>query len=303
MKNYSTISPYNFKEKFYTYYNMAKAKEELTKKSKSVKTAEKEAVAEETVAQKVEVADSDAKKNDEEYSEDQIEFARINMRRQFNDRFNKWAVIEPDNADDDYIKEAQKDLDEEVEKHKHEVFKIADADENNRQIKCAEFLRDWNHDFNSWNKGEWRGLLKFNKVINDLIDELKKDEKKNFCIDYATLIFLYNTMMHPHGTGVESAEKMAKYENYDLEKDGQADTDETDPVTYSGLLERIVEHVKYLGAVDKKLNIMKQRVQLAYAGLRMKFKISTLEEFVQFNDAITKENLPTDEEIAEAAKQ
>ena len=275
---------------------MAKAKEELTKKSKSKKVTE-DAV--------IDNAAKEPKKKEEEleFSEEQLQFARINMRRQFNDRFNKWAVIEPEDADDDYIALAKKELDDEVEKHKNEVFKIADADENKRQIKCAEFLRDWNHDFNSWNKGEWRGLLKFNKVINELIEDLKKDENKNFCIDYATLIFLYNTMMHPHGMGVESAEKMAKYENYDLNKDGQADTDETDPVTYSGLLERIVEHIKYLAAVDKKLNIMKQRVQLAYGGLRMKFKISSLEEFVQFNDAITKENMPSDEEIAEAAKE
>jgi hypothetical protein len=35
----------------------------------------------------------------------------------------------------------------------------------------------------------------------------------------------------------------------------------------------------------------------------MKFKIDSLEEFVEFNDAITHENLPTDVEIKSAAEE
>ena len=168
-------------------------------------------------------------------------------------------------------------------------------------LKSAEFLCDWNKNFNKWEKGMWRGIIRFEQVIGKIVDELKADDKKDFEIDYATLIFLYNAMMTPNGVGLESARTMAKFENYNEETD--APFEENIPVTYSGILSIILEKVKYLGAVDKKLNIMKQRVELAYAGLRMKFKISSLEEFIEFNDAITKENMPTDEEIQQTARE
>ena len=39
--------------------------------------------------------------------------------------------------------------------------------------------------------------------------------------------------------------------------------------------------------VEEKLNVLRQRVQLAYAGLKMTIKVTELEEFVEFHDAIT----------------
>ena len=233
-------------------------------------------------------------------SEEQLEFARINTRKEFNKKFSKWAEIEPENADDDFIALAKKEFEDEVEVHKNEKFKIVSA-EDGLALTYAEFLREWNAKFNKWEKGMWRGIIRFEQVIGKIVDELKADDKKDFEIDYATLIFLYNAMMTPNGVGLESARTMAKFENYNEETD--APFEENIPVTYSGILSIILEKVKYLGAVDKKLNIMKQRVELAYAGLRMKFKISSLEEFIEFNDAITKENMPTDEEIQQTARE
>lgn len=251
------------------------------------------------VAGDVNTKPADTKKN-EELTEAQIEFARITTRKQFNERFSKWAEIEPENADDDFIALAKKEFDDEVDVHKNETFLIAESVDG-MALKSAEFLCDWNKNFNKWEKGMWRGIIRFNIVINDIIKALKEDKTKNFEIDYSTLIFLYNTMMNPSGVGLESARIMAKFENYDEVNDKPFD--DVTPVTYSSILEKVLEHVKYLGAVDKKLNIMKQRVELAYAGLRMKFKIDSLEEFVEFNDAITHENLPTDEEIKSAAEE
>jgi hypothetical protein len=236
----------------------------------------------------------------EQPSEEQLEFARINTRKEFNKKFSKWAEIEPENADDDFIALAKKEFEDEVEVHKNEKFKIVSA-EDGLALKYAEFLREWNAKFNKWEKGMWRGIIRFEQVIGKIVDELKADDKKDFEIDYATLIFLYNAMMTPNGVGLESARTMAKFENYNEETD--APFEENIPVTYSGIVSIILEKVKYLGAVDKKLNIMKQRVELAYAGLRMKFKISSLEEFIEFNDAITKENMPTDEEIQQTARE
>ena len=59
-----------------------------------------------------------------------------------------------------------------------------------------------------------------NVATNDrmaLLEELRKylaDKDKDFEIDYSTLIFLYQSMGDPKGTGIETARKMAKFENY-----------------------------------------------------------------------------------------
>ena len=38
----------------------------------------------------------------QEMSKEQIEFARINIRKTFNEKFSKWAEIDPVDADDDF---------------------------------------------------------------------------------------------------------------------------------------------------------------------------------------------------------
>ena len=44
--------------------------------------------------------------------------------------------------------------------------------------------------------------------------------------------------------------------------------------------------VKGLANINKKLTIFKERVNLAYAGLKMNLKISEIEEFLEFHKAI-----------------
>ena len=229
-----------------------------------------------------------------EYSEEQLEFARINMRKQFNERFSKWAEIEPENADDAYIEQVKKELEDAVETQKKAVYNIG-SHEDGLALKTAEFLKTWNEHFNSWEKGSWRGLIRFNVVIEGIIEALKTDDTKDLEIDYQTLIFLYNSMMNPSGIGLETARKMAEFENYNEATDGPFE--ENIPVTYSGILSKVNEHVATLGAIDKKLNILRQKLQLAYMGLRMNLKISELEEFVEFNNVITNQG------VADATKE
>lgn len=220
----------------------------------------------------------------QEYTKEELEFARISLRKNFNEKFSKWAVMEPEDADDDFIAQAKKDLEDAVEDQKKKTYDIG-TNEDGLALKTAQFLKEWNEKFNYWEKGSWRGLIRFNVVIEGLIDELKKDDKKHLEIDYQTLIFLYNSMMNPNGIGLASARQMAVFENYNEETD--APFEENVPVTYSGILSKIIEHVKYLGGIDKKLNILRTRLQYAYMGLKMTLKVSDIEEFVEFNDAVT----------------
>ena len=229
-----------------------------------------------------------ASEEKQQYTQEELEFARINLRKNFNERFSKWAVMEPEDADDDFIAQAKKDLEDAVEDQKKKTYNIGDAADG-IALKTAEFLKEWNEKFNYWEKGSWRGLIRFNVVISEIIEKLKADDKMNLDIDYQTLIFLYNSMMNPNGIGLESARAMAVLENYDEENDAPFETES--PVTYSGILEKVKMHTDGLKATDKKLVILKQRLELAYGGLKMNLKISSIEEFVEFCDAINAENI------------
>ena len=237
----------------------------------------------------------------QQYTQEELEFARINLRKNFNERFSKWAVMEPEDADDDFIAQAKKDLEDAVEDQKKKTYNIGDAADG-IALKTAEFLKEWNEKFNYWEKGSWRGLIRFNVVISEIIEKLKADDKMNLDIDYQTLIFLYNSMMNPSGIGLDTARQMAIFENYNEETD--APFEENIPVTYSGVLSKIIEHINYLGGIDKKLNILRTRLQYAYMGLKMTLKVTEIEEFVEFNDAVTDNGVAeaTEEEIPDPDK-
>lgn len=269
--------------------------EETKKVAEEKKTSE--TAAKKTAAKSEKKAEKKVAADVNDMSEDQIKFARINIRKKFNEKFSKWAEIAPEDADDAFIAEAKKDFDDEVEVNKNAKFEIATADDG-LALKSAEFLKEWNEKFNHWTKGQWRGLIRFNVVISDIIEDLKKNPEKSLEIDYQTLIFLYYTMMEPQGTGLQSAREMAKFENYNEATDAPFETDI--PVTYSGILEKVKMHVDGLKATDKKLVILKQRLELAYGGLKMNLKISSLEEFVEFCDAINAENVSSSSDEIES---
>lgn len=232
-----------------------------------------------------------------ELTEEQKQYARITVRQEFNKKFSKWAEIDSVDATDDDIAEVKKDFDNCVEENKNKKYLIASHDDG-LALKAAEFLKKWNGEFNTWEKGSWRGLIHFDIVISDIIKELKDDETKDFEIDYSTLIFLYQSMGEPKGIGLDSARKMAVFENYN-EKTGKL-FDEDIPITYSGILEKIQLEVKGLSNIDKKLTILKERVNLAYAGLKMNLKISDIEEFIEFHDAITAQAVADDPDVKKA---
>ena len=58
--------------------------------------------------------------------------------------------------------------------------------------------------------------------------------------------------------------------------------------------------VKGLANIDKKLIILKERVNLAYAGLKMNLKISEIEEFLEFHEAITAQAVADDPDVKAA---
>lgn len=232
-----------------------------------------------------------------ELTEEQKEYARVTVRNEFNKKFSKWAEIDPVNATDDDIAAVKKDFDDCLNENKNKKYLLATHDDG-LALTTAKFLKDWNAKFNTWEKGSWRGLIQFDKVITKIIEELESDKNKDFEIDYSTLIFLYQSMGDPKGTGIDTAREIAKFENYN-EETGKV-FEEDIPVTYSGILEKVNLEVKNLSNIDKKLTILKERVNLAYAGLKMNLKISDIEEFIEFHEAITASAADDDPEVKKA---
>lgn len=232
-------------------------------------------------------------------TEEQKQFARMTVRKEFNEKFSKWAEIADEDATDEDIEEIKKEFEACLEENKNKTYKLA-SHEDGLALKTAEFLYMWNTQFNTWEKGSWRGVIHFDKVIKETVEDLKANLDKDFEVDYSTLIFLYQSMMDPKGMGLESAKAMAKFENYN-EETGKP-YEENIPVTYSGILEKVMIEVQQLSNIDKKLNILKERVNLAYAGLKMNLKINRIEEFLEFHDAITADNVDQDPDVQAAMK-
>ena len=55
--------------------------------------------------------------------------------------------------------------------------------------------------------------------------------------------------------------------------------------------------VKGLANINKKLTILKERVNLAYAGLKMNLKISEIEEFIESHKAINAQVVADDSDV------
>jgi len=269
----------------------------MAKEEETVKTAVEEM--DEKIEQEVQDKNMEIDESllPDDITEEQKEYARITVRKEFNEKFSKWAYIEEEDCTDDELQEIKKEFEDYLEENKNKMYKIA-SHEDGLALNTAKFLKNWNEKFNAWEKGSWRGIIHFDKVISKIIEELEADSSKDLEIDYSSLIFLYQSMYEPKGMGLESARNMAVFENYN-EETGMP-YEENIPITYSGILEKITIEVQMLSNVDKKLNILKERVNLAYAGLKMTLKISRLEEFLEFYDAITAEHVDQDPDVKEA---
>lgn len=220
-----------------------------------------------------------------EFTEEQKEYARMNVRTEFNKKFSKWASIADEDATDEDIEKAKADFNAAVDETKARTYTLATT-EGDCAKRAAKILNAWNTKLNVWGASAWRGVIAFDKFINEFIES---KESKDLVVDYNTLVFLHQQMQTPYGVGFEAAMLMAELENFDTEKNEVKEVEY--PVTYSGILEKINTEVAMLSNIDKKLTILRERVNLAYAGLRMDLKISELEEFIEFNDAMIHETV------------
>lgn len=209
-----------------------------------------------------------------------LDDARKNMRKQLTEKFGEWITVYDEDATDDDITAARKEFEDELAKYTALKFKMADAD---KAVEMAEFIRDWNANYNHWEKGAWRGVVQLDRVMTETIQQLKENNA-DFEIDYQTLMFLYKSMQNPNGFGIESAKRMAELEHYDVVS-GKVIEGHEDEMTYSKVVEAIFKNTNFLQLADKMLKLRQERINLAAAGIKYDFKISELEEFANMYEA------------------
>lgn len=226
-------------------------------------------------------------------SDEQLKKTHDKFRADLREKFDKWMTVYDEEATAEDVAAAKKDFDEEVAKYANQTFVLA----KEHALEFAELVREWNAKYNRWEKGTWKGVIMFDKVIAELIEKYKADATLPFEVDYATLMYLYQCMSNPSGFGLESARQMAIYEDFDPET-GEKKEDDGKYITYSHLLQNILEEIRNLVNVDKKLKLMRERINIETAGIKFDWKITELEEFIELHDAWIGEVIPEDEQLA-----
>lgn len=224
-------------------------------------------------------------------TDEQLKKLHEKFRNDLREKFDKWLTVYDEEATKEDVDKAKAEFDEEVAKYANKTYVIAEKD----ALAFAELLKKWNTTMNHWEKGTWKGMLMFDKVISEAIEKYKADATLPFEVDYATLMYLYQTMSNPAGIGLESARAMAELEGFDLEKIEKKDDENF--VTYSHILQNVLEIIRQLANIDKKLKLMRERINIATAGIKFDFKITELEEFIELHDAFIGEATPNDKEL------
>ena len=224
-------------------------------------------------------------------TDEQLKKLHEKFRDDLREKFGKWLTVYDEEATKEDVDKAKAEFDEEVAKYANKTYVIAEKD----ALAFAELLKKWNATMNHWEKGTWKGMLMFDKVISEAIGKYKVDATLPFEVDYATLMYLYQTMSNPAGVGIESARAMAELEGFDIEKVEKKDDENF--ITYSHILQNVLEIIRQLANIDKKLKLMRERINIATAGIKFDFKITELEEFIELHDAFIGEATPNDKEL------
>ena len=224
-------------------------------------------------------------------TDEQLKKLHEKFRNDLREKFGKWLTVYDEEATKEDVDKAKAEFDEEVAKYANKTYVIAEKD----ALAFAELLKKWNATMNHWEKGTWKGMLMFDKVISEAIEKYKADATLPFEVDYATLMYLYQTMSNPAGVGIESARAMAELEGFDIEKVEKKDDENF--ITYSHILQNVLEIIRQLANIDKKLKLMRERINIATAGIKFDFKITELEEFIELHDAFIGEATPNDKEL------
>lgn len=246
--------------------------------------ATKEKSAENANEKKMKTSDETAQEILEQIQKNQKDFKDLNPdQRQaiiydFNQKNKGIAEIIEEEVDQEYIDLCKKEFEEYQDAYTKLDYEICKID---KSLEYAEWLRDWNREHVFAPANYWIGVLRFEEVILDKIEDLKKEEK-DLIIDYGALTYLYNLMMAPVCRGIEEAKWMANNQE-----------------TYNNILNKLGEHVDMIDLIKKKIGLLQIRWSMACQGFKMNILAKSLEDFRE-KSALQTDPAPT---VAETEKE
>jgi len=197
------------------------------------------------------------------------------MVKAFNERFEKYATISQDGVTDDYKKECNEAFEAFNKEFNTSSFNIIDGNKEDA-LKAAKALKTYNEKLGSWENKGWVGALHFDEVITKVIEDLETGKTEKFDLDIFALIYIFESAKHPVGIGLESARVMK-----------ELDGDQKSEASFSKVLETLGKHIKYINALNKKGAILQQKAAMAESGFKLELKVTELEEYVAFYDALS----------------
>ena len=100
-------------------------------------------------------------------SDEQLKKLHDKFRKDMREKFGKWIQVYDEPATPEDIAEAKKLFDTEVAKYADKTYVIMEKD----ALAFAELLKKWNTTMNHWEKGTWKGVIMFDKVISEAIEK------------------------------------------------------------------------------------------------------------------------------------
>ena len=118
-------------------------------------------------------------------SDEQLKKLHDKFRKDLREKFGKWLTVYDEEATKEDVDKAKAEFDEEVAKYANKTYVIAEKD----ALAFAELLKKWNSTLNHWEKGTWKGMLMFDKVIcvflKKKLQVLRLMEREGIDEDYA----------------------------------------------------------------------------------------------------------------------
>lgn len=200
------------------------------------------------------------------------------MVDEFNEKFSEYATLTYEGAEN--LEEFKKEADEkfnELTKGFADMQLDIEAENKSKALAVAKFLREWNAIFAKWSNQEWKAVIHFDEVMDAKINELRDNKTEKLTLDVYAITYLFEKMKEPEAIGLQSAKLMSKYETKD---------DKKNAFTFVEILNVLMKHVQYMQCLNKQATILQNVVAMAENGYKLDLKITELEEFVKFFDAM-----------------
>ena len=206
---------------------------------------------------------------------------KAKMVTEFNEKFGEYATLTQEDNLEDFKKEAEAKFDE-LTKGFGELELDIETTSPSKALAVAKFLKEWNEKFAKWSNQEWKAVIHFDEVMDGKIADLRAGKETGLKLDVYSITYIFEKMKEPEAFGLQTAKTMSKYETKNEKKE--------DSFAFIDVLQKLLSQIQYMQCLNKQATILQNVVAMAENGYKLELKITELEEFVKFFDAMQNQN-------------